>query len=339
METTTTKRKYTRRSPDVIAAEKAAKEARKAAREAAKKEKEMEEVKMPKKTAEPTEEKKATTAKKKNSNGQKPVEQKRGQWSDPTSSLLNEKIFIEIKLIEPALGTSPSDKEIYSRFIASNAPDAASREEEIAALGEDEVEQKGTTVFMRGWFKPSDNGERYLDVLDRRDCLECVVNEESSIRLPFFWNYQIRGFFKDSCSLLARASYGESAKLSAFKKVIDGGMFVHPRRIAIDLPETYYDEDGFLQQTDPEHLPILQRPLRISGPTGERTALASSEIIPAGSSIKFCIEYTDPKNRDLIIEWLNYGSEHGLGAWRNSGRGSFIWRELNPDYSPIVDEE
>ena len=42
METTTTKRKYTRSSPDVIAAEKAAKEARKAAREAAKKEKEME---------------------------------------------------------------------------------------------------------------------------------------------------------------------------------------------------------------------------------------------------------------------------------------------------------
>ena len=336
----TTKRKYTRRSPDVIAAEKAAKEARKAAREAAKKEKEtMKEIKMPEKTTEPaTEEKKTTAVKKKNSNGQKPIEQKRGQWSDPTNSLLNEKIFIEIKLIEPALGTSPSDKELYSRFIASNAPDAASREEEIAALGEDEVEQKGTTIFMRGWFKPSENGERYLDVLDRRDCIEATVDEEKNIRLPFFWNYQLRGFFKDSCGLLARASYGESAKLSAFEKVIDGGMFVHPRRIAIDLPETYYDEDGFLQQTDPEHLPILQRPLRISGPTGERTALASSEIIPAGSSIKFCIEYTDPKNRDLIIEWLNYGSEHGLGAWRNSGRGSFIWRELNPDYSPIVDE-
>ena len=336
MEEVRTKRKYTRRDPAVIAAEKAAKEARKAAREAAKKEKEMmEEVKMPAKKTEPATEEKKTTVKKKNSNGQKPVEQKRGQWSNPTSSLLNEKIFVEIKLIEPALGTSPSDKELYSRFIASNAPDATSREEEIAALGEDEVEQKGTTIFMRGWFKPSENGERYLDILDKRDCIEAQVNEKENLRLPYFWNYQIRGFFKDSCSLLARANYGESAKLSAFKKVIDGGVFVHPRRIAIDLPESYYDEDGFLQQIDSEHLPILQRPLRISGPTGERTALASSEIIPAGSSIKFCIEYTDPKNRDLIIEWLNYGSEHGLGAWRNSGRGSFIWRELNPDYSPI----
>lgn len=338
MEEVRTKRKYTRRDPEIIAAEKAAKEARKAAREAAKKEKEMmEESKMTaKKTVEPATEKKTTS--KKTSNGQKPVMQKRGQWSDPNNSLLNEKMFVEIKVIESSLGTTPSDKELYSRFIASNAPDAVSREEEIAALGEDEVEQKGTTVFMRGWFKPSENGERYLDVLDRRDCHEGVVDEEKNIRLPYFWNYQIRGFFKDSCSLLARAKYGESAKLSAFKKVIDGGMFVHPRRIAIDLPETYYDEDGFLQQTDPEHLPILQRPLRISGPTGERTALASSEIIPVGSSIKFCIEYTDPANRDLIIEWLNYGCEHGLGAWRNSGRGSFIWRELNPDYSPIVDE-
>lgn len=339
MEEVRTKRKYTRRDPEVIAAEKAAKEARKAAREAAKREKEMmEESKMPaKKTVEPATEKK--TSSKKTSNGQKPVMQKRGQWSDPNNSLLNEKMFVEIKVIESALGTSPSDKELYSRFIASNAPDAASREEEIAALGEEEVEQKGTTIFMRGWFKPSENGERYLDVLDRRDCHEGVVDEENNIRLPFFWNYQLRGFFKDSCGLLARAKYGESAKLTAFKKVIDGGIFVHPRRIAIDLPETYYDEDGFLQQTDPEKLPILQRPLRISGPTGERTALASSEIIPAGSSIKFCIEYADPAIRDVIIEWLNYGSEHGLGAWRNSGRGSFIWRELNPDYSPIVDEE
>lgn len=338
MEATTTKRKYTRRSPDVIAAEKAAKEARKAAREAAKKEKEMEEVKMPaKKTAEPATEKKATS--KKTSNGQKPIMQKRGQWSDPNNSLVKEKIFVEVKLIESALGTAPSNKDIYSDFIASNAPDAASREEEIAALGENEVEQKGTTIFMKGWFKPSEDGNRYLDLIDRRDNIEGKVNEEEAIRLPFFWNYQLRGFFKDSCGLLARASYGESAKMTAFKKVIDGGIFVYPRRIAIDLPEEYYDEDGYLQKTDPDHLPILQRPLRISGPSGERTALASSETIPIGSSIKFCIEYTDPKNRDVIIEWLNYGCEHGLGAWRNSGRGSFIWRELNPDYSPIVDEE
>ena len=61
MEEVRTKRKYNRRSPEVIAAEKAAKEARKAAREAAKKDKE--EIKMPAKKTEPATEEKKTTIK------------------------------------------------------------------------------------------------------------------------------------------------------------------------------------------------------------------------------------------------------------------------------------
>ena len=340
---TTTKRKYTRRSKEEIEAEKQAKEARKAAREASKLEKATEVSFTPSESEtveQPSEKKSKSTSKKKSSNGQKPtLPAKRGGWSSP-QSILTEKLYVEIELLEPALGTSPSDKELLATYIASNAPDAASKEEEIAALGESDMEKKQTTIFMNGWFRMSENNEHFIDVLDRRDGGNLKVNEEADIRRPYFWNYQIRGFFKDSCGLLGRAQYGESAAMTAFKKVIDGGVFVHPRRIAIEMPEFYYDEDGNLVDiVDPNKLPILQRPLRISGPTGERTAIASSEMIPAGSRMKFMIEYTDPRNKNAIIEWLNYGSVHGLGAWRNSGRGAFIWRELNPDWSPIIDEE
>jgi hypothetical protein len=246
-----------------------------------------------------------------------------------------QQMWIEIELLESALGTSPSDKELLSTYIASKAPDAASREEEIAAMGETEVVDKATTIFPRGWFAISSNGEHYIDVLDRKDGGNGTINKEENVRRPFFWNYQIRGFFKDSCGLLGRGKYGQSATVSAYKKVIDGGVFVSPRRIAIELPETFLDDYGEEMELDPEKLLILQRPLRTSGPSGERTAIASSELIPAGSRIKFCVNYTDPSWHDLIVEWLNYGSEHGLGAWRNSGRGSFRWREINSDYSPI----
>ena len=157
--------------------------------------------------------------------------------------------------------------------------------------------------------------------------------------MPFFWNYQIRGMFKDSCGLLSRASYGESAGLKAYKKVIDGGVFVFPRRLAIKTSPYYITDEGDFIPCDPTALQVLQRPLRIQDQKGERTAIAASEVIPAGSRIKFGVAVTDTKFMSCVYEWLNYGSEHGLGAWRNSGKGIFRWRELNDDWTPMTDEE
>lgn len=55
----------------------------------------------------------------------------------------------KLTTIEALLGTASNNKELHSEFIASHAPDAPSREEEIAAVGVDEVIEKGTTVFSR----------------------------------------------------------------------------------------------------------------------------------------------------------------------------------------------
>ena len=33
-------------------------------------------------------------------------------------------------------------------------------------------------------------------------------------------------------------------------------------------------------------------------------------------------------DRKLLEEWLDYGEMHGLGAWRNSGKGVFSWEEI-----------
>ena len=179
---------------------------------------------------------------------------------------------------------------MHSEFIASKAPDAPSREEEVAALGADEVEHKEMTVFPR-----MEDGET-----------------------PMFWDYQIKGFFKDTCSALARCKgqdYSkESCGIKAFKKIIDGCIFVFPRMIQIHMSGPMGN---------------CQRPLRAATAMGERVALANSEAVPAGSCIEFTVECLEDKHAAAVREWLNYGKYKGLGQWRNSGKGRFTWEEIN----------
>ena len=191
---------------------------------------------------------------------------------------------VEIRLEEEALGMMPSDPDIHEKYIASKAPDAASLAEEIENDGVDEVIERGMTVFPK--------------MPDGR---------------PFMWDYQIRGFFKDSIGLLRRAPGTEASKCKAYKKVVDGNIFISPRRIPIKV-------DGDMGD--------CQRPLRTDGPTGSRTAIAHSETVPAGSKMTFTIMMLDPKLETLVEECLDYGRWHGIAQWRNSGKGAFTWKRV-----------
>lgn len=117
-----------------------------------------------------------------------------------------ESMKIRITLTEELLGTASANPDIHDEFIASNAPDAQSREEEIAALGVEAVQEKSMTVF------PRDEKGR-----------------------PVVWDYQIRGMFKDSCGMLRKVTGTKSSKIKAYKKEIDGLFFVNPRKIPIQF--------------------------------------------------------------------------------------------------------
>lgn len=67
------------------------------------------------------------------------------------------KIKVRITFTEAVLGTWPSNQNIAREFIASKSPDAATVEDEVAALGADAVADKGMTVFPR-----NENGEPIL---------------------------------------------------------------------------------------------------------------------------------------------------------------------------------
>lgn len=119
-------------------------------------------------------------------------------------------ITLKIKVIfdEEVLGTASANPDIHKDFIASNAPDAASMQEEIAAIGKDEVFEKSMTVFPRG-----DEGG------------------------PIFWDYQWKGYLKDAFGALKKLPKSECGKIKAYKKEIDGLIFPKPRQIPIILPE------------------------------------------------------------------------------------------------------
>ena len=204
-------------------------------------------------------------------------------------------IKVKLTLTEGMLGTSPNNEDIYTEYIGSKAPDATTLEQEVAALGTDGVIEKGMTVFPR--------------------------DEDGN---PFVYDYQIKGFFKDSCGALSRLTgkdpetgkkakaVNESGKMTAYKKVIDGLIFPKPRQIVIRMPEGM-------------EITYCQRPLRAQTAQGERVALAISEEVPAGSVMEFEVVCLDDKHVPAVLEWLDYGQLRGLGQWRNSGKGRFTY--------------
>lgn len=195
---------------------------------------------------------------------------------------------IKVKVIfdEETLGTASANPDLHREYIASNAPDAKSIEEEVAAVGTDEVFEKAMTVFSR--------------------------NEKGD---PIVWDYQWKGYFKDAFKALKKVPGTACGKIKAYKQEIDSLIFVSPRKISIDM--------------NGGSIGICQRPLRATTMQGERIALASSETVPAGSSMIFEIKMLTPDaHKKAVIEALEYGALRGFGQWRNSGKGRFHYEIL-----------
>lgn len=190
---------------------------------------------------------------------------------------------IRIKFVESILGTSPANEEVYRQFIASKSPNAETIEDEVAALGADAVAEKGMTVFPR-----TADGK------------------------PFLYDYQIKGFFKDTVGGLRKVKGSEASKIKAYKKEIDKLIFPRPRQIPF-LGEYTVSE--------------CQRPLRAQTMQGERVSLACSEMVCGSPYIDFEIVLLCDEHEKLVREALDYGAFSGIGQWRNSGMGRFEWEE------------
>ena len=266
---------------------------------------------------------------------EKSAPKKKGTWSDDRITdkgdlpIIADRMKIEIQLLDKSLGMAPSNPDSL-RYVAKN-PD----ETNIYSDRDDINESRDYTVWPRAKFIPGNADGVWVQV-NEPNCPQ--VDPEETSELPFIFDYQIRGMFKDDCGLLSRAKNNVSSELKAYKKQIDGNIFVLPRKIAFNVADSYIDDNGDeISSYNPEtgKLNMMARPLRISGPTGERSAIAISEVMPPMSTIKFEILITNKNLRPVIEEWLDYGLLRGLGQWRNSGIGIYRWRELGDDWQPI----
>ena len=193
---------------------------------------------------------------------------------------------IKVTLTEPMLGTKSANEELFTKFIAAKRPEG------VAA---DEAEAEARL-----------NAE--LD--DREMSMTCF--HKLADGTPMLWDYQIKGFFKDACAALRIVPKTKSSELKAYKKIIDGQVFVKERRIPLVMPEG--GEIG-----------ICERPLRAQTMQGERVALAKSETVPAGTTFDITISMLNPALEAVVVEWLEYGALRGIGQWRNSGMGRFTY--------------
>lgn len=209
-------------------------------------------------------------------------------------------IPVSVTFTNDILGSASGNPEIHKEYIASKAPTLAQVNEEAEAVGkpvtEDEQQeqlQKATTVFPK---------------------------DEQGV---FAWDYQWRGFIKESVGVLVEL--GEIKNLSkwTYKRAVDSIVFVTPRRAYFRNPE-----GAIIQKIEK----FCERPLRADTMQGERVALARSEMLPEGTRCEFIITLLGGDNakskmaslkQEHIIAALEYGKLKGFGQWRSGGKGSF----------------
>lgn len=334
-------------------------------------------------------------------------------WSNQRTNKVGQGMYqlpIRIRTTNILLGTTPGNPDLYEEFILSKAPDDVDTKAEYAQTTEFSVEDemsKGITVFPRGKFIVTEDGRYYDPIYD-------VVPDDvegKEVVMPFMWDYQWRGAFKEAISMLSRAAGGRkkkaaavkeeepaatepaaeekpkkrgrkskaekeaeeaaakatkegtvaekkkdaimasiaprnfaAAKITAHKKVVDGGWFIKQRRIPLFFPDTFIDDVGVEHETVqgvlPDgnmKLPIYTRPLRIDTAPYPRVALAASEYLPSGTEAYFTICLMNPADKEAMLECLDFKEYVGMLQWRGGGKGTLVWTPATKDGVPVDD--
>lgn len=200
---------------------------------------------------------------------------------------------VEFTFTDELLGTLSEDKEASGEYIAGKNPEGAAKDEmEVIAALPEEIEKPPRTVF----------------------------NRDAKTGRPFLWDYQIKGFFKDAFEAIIESDrhtqeYLKSIRVTGFlrKRTVDKQIMISPREIYLELAG---------------ECKFITRPLRKDSFKGGLVAIATSEAAPAGTKIRLSIKVFNKQLIPIIKEALYFGSEFGIGQWRNSGKGRFTWREV-----------
>ena len=193
---------------------------------------------------------------------------------------------IRITLVEDMLGTAPNNKEIYSDFIASKAPEGKKVSDELETLDEpDGIEDmRQMTIFHR--------------------------NPETD--QPIIYDYLIKGFFKNACSAMREVPKSESSNLKAYKKKIDNLVFVGPRMIDISMSGdmTICERPLRAQTAQGERVALSCSESIPAGSTMELEITTLNDEM-----MKYVIEWLDYGKFNGLGQWHNSGK--GRFTWED----------------------
>ncbi len=132
---------------------------------------------------------------------------------------------------------------------------------------------------------------------------------------PVLMNYQLLGFLKEAARVLNGKTLDNGKSVKNFRSKVASLVNITPRHLPLALPEG-------------GELDYLERPLRAETAQGPRTAIARSEMLPEGTTLKANLEVIDGEvDEDALHELLTYGSMRGIGQWHGSGAyGTFNYR-------------
>lgn len=268
---------------------------------------------------------------------------------------------IRVRFTNDLLGTIPRNEDILKDYIASKAPDAKTIDQEVAESGVDQITENATTGFPRGLFLKTADGLLLDPVYDPMVVaqLDNLQDTCEKVMLPFIWDYQWRGGFKEKIKFLSKASNKKSkaqqkkdeaagiaeektkqyacAAISNYKQVVDGNWFVKQRRCPLYVPETYINDFGETVRTydDKGNLPVLSRPLRADTMQGPRVSISRSELVPAGTECWFTIQLMNAKDKEAFIECMDMMANIGMLQWRSGGKGTLVWTPADANGNPI----
>jgi len=202
---------------------------------------------------------------------------------------------VTLELLEPMLGTTPLDREVFKKHVVRPEVDPELVDEECVTIED-----------VPGWtgFHKDERGR------------------------PHIFNYVVKGQLKSACQALWEIRDTESQKLRAYRKKIDRHVFIVPRRIFLRLPDGEDIIRAKDHQDDDDSLTVpVKRPLRAMTAKGERITIARSEVAPVGTELCFGIMVIkgSPITEPMLEEWLSYGRLLGLGQWRSASWGSFCY--------------
>ena len=193
---------------------------------------------------------------------------------------------VKITLLEDMLGTAPNNKEIYTDYLASKAPEGKDVKDEIDSIEEPDgiEEMRQMTVFHR--------------------------NPDTD--QPIIFDYLVKGFFKNACSAMREVPKSESSKIKAYKKKIDNLVFVAPRMIDIDMAgEMTICERPLRAQTAQGERVALSCSESI--PAGSTMELEITTL--NDEMMKYVIEWLDYGKFNGLGQWHNSGK--GRFTWED----------------------